>query len=84
MFTFRYRCKDNKDEEFIVKIIPENIESEDGAHDKNAQLNINAMGSLSNDQIHSCELKIGQYNFVKSDKEKLNNIDQWAEEKPDS
>jgi hypothetical protein len=49
MFTIRYRCKNNKDEDLIVKIIPENIESDDGTHDKNAQLNINAMGSLSND-----------------------------------
>jgi hypothetical protein len=49
MFTIRYRCKNNKDEDLIVKIIPENIENDDGTHDKNAQLNINAMGSLSND-----------------------------------
>ena len=84
MFTIRYRCKNNKDEDLIVKIIPENIENDDGTHDKNAQLNINAMGSLSNDQIHSCELKVGQFNFVQADKAKLDNIDQWAEEKPNS
>ena len=59
MFTIRYKCKFNKDEDLIVKIIPENIENDDGTHDKNSQLNIHAMGSLSNDQIHSCELKIG-------------------------
>ena len=40
----------------IVKIIPENIDQENS---KSALLNINAMSSLSNNEIYSCELKIG-------------------------
>ena len=63
----------------ILKIVPQ---GEGG----NAYLDINGMSSESNDQIHSCEVKIGNINLTgdEANKAKLNNLDAWAIDKGDN
>ena len=56
-----------------MKFIPQDSGSE-------AYLDINAMSSTNDSQIHSCTLKHGQFDFQNNDKSKLDNLDAWAQQ----
>ena len=72
MMTFRYKS-DHVEGDIIMKFIPQNMGAE-------SYIDINAMLSTSDDQIYSCELKIGQFDFKGEDKKLLDNIDEWGVE----
>ena len=67
IMTFRYKC-DQVTGDIIMKIIPQ-----DGSID------VNAMISTSDDEIHSAEIKISQFDFAQADKQLLDNLDSWAD-----
>jgi hypothetical protein len=67
IFSFRYKSTDG--EQFILKIIPDNLDSSE------AFLDLNCMSLKNNDEIHSCQIKIGHLDLTSKDKNKLDNLD---------
>lgn len=89
--TFRYQRKkaageketEESPEQFWLKIVPLNFdfgpeEKANGDKSEGAKVQICLMSSKNNYKIFTHELKIGHLDLSGADKDKLDNLDNWA------